>query len=70
MNEIALNSSVLVGLRYDLDHKQLWLRFRAGDLYVYDTVPPGIVQGLLEAPSRGHYFNSAIRGCFQCRRLS
>jgi lysyl-tRNA synthetase class 2 len=70
MNEIALNSSVLVGLRYDPDHQQLWLRFRAGDLYVYGMVPPDIVQGLIDAPSQGQYFNSAIRGAFPGRRLS
>jgi hypothetical protein len=70
MNEIALHSSVLAGFRYDLDRQQLCLRFQNGVLYLYETVPPSVVQGLIDAPSHGRYFNSAIRGCFQCHRLS
>jgi hypothetical protein len=70
MNEIALDSSVLIGLRYDAHLQQLWLRFRTGDLYLYEMVPANVVQLLLEAPSHGRYFNSAIRGHFQCRLLS
>jgi lysyl-tRNA synthetase class 2 len=70
MNEIALVSSVLLGLSYDPQSEQLWLRFRTGDLYVYEKVPASVMQALLEAPSQGRYFNSAIRGRFQCSRLS
>jgi KTSC domain len=70
MNEIPLHSSVLSGFRYDPDRQQLWLRFRAGDLYVYQMVPATVIQALIEAPSHGQYFNSAIRGRFSCRRLS
>ena len=70
MNEIALRSSVLAGFRYDADQQQLRLRFRNGDLYIYETVPPSVVQALIDAPSHGQYFNSAIRTCFPCYRLS
>jgi hypothetical protein len=70
MNEIPLQSSVLSGFRYDPDRQQLWLRFRAGDLYVYQMVPATVIQALIKAPSQGHYFNSAIRGHFSCRSLS
>ncbi len=70
MNEIALNSSLLAGLRYDADRQQLWLRFRAGDRYVYEMVPPCVVAALKEAPSHGQYFNTAIRGRFHYHLLS
>ena len=70
MNEIPLDSSVLSGFRYDPDGQQLWLRFRTGHLYVYQTVPATVIQALIEATSQGQYFNSAIRGCFPCLRLS
>ena len=70
MNEIALTSSVLAGLLYDPGCQHLWLRFRAGELYLYEMVPPAVVQGLIQARSGGQYFNAAIRGAFRCRRLS
>jgi len=70
MNETPLRSSVLAGFRYDPDRQQLWLRFQSGDLYLYPMVPVAVMQALLDAPSHGHFFNTAIRGCFSCRRLS
>ena len=70
MIETPLHSSVLAGFSYDPGRRQLWLRFRRGDLYVYQTVPATVVQALINAPSQGRYFNSAIRGRFSCFRLS
>jgi lysyl-tRNA synthetase, class II len=70
MNEIPLNSSVLAGLRYDPDHQQLWLRFQTQELYLYRMVPATVVQALIQAPSQGRYFNSAIRGRFEFHLLS
>ena len=70
MNEINLHSSVLAGLRYDPEGRQLWLRFRTGALYVYQMVPATVVQALVEARSQGEYFNSAIRGRFPFKLLS
>ena len=70
MKKIPLNSSVLSGLKYEPDRQQLWLNFRNGDQYVYQRVPAVIVKTLIEAPSHGQYFNSAIRGRFSYRRLS
>jgi lysyl-tRNA synthetase class 2 len=70
MNETPLHSSALAGFRYDPDLQQLWLRFRSGDLYVFQVVPAAVIQALIDAPSQGLYFNTAIRGRFPCRRLS
>ena len=70
MNEIPLHSSVLAGFRYDPECQQLWLRFKSGELYVYQMVPAPVVQALLNASSHGQYFNSAIRGRFQYILLS
>ena len=70
MNEITLHSSVLAGFRYDPDGRQLWLRFQTGALFVYQMVPATLAQSLVEADSKGEYFNSAIRGRFPFQRLS
>ena len=70
MNIFHLHSSVLSGFRYDPDHQQLWLFFRAGDSYLYRMVPAAVAQALLDARSHGEYFNRAIRGRFPFTRLS
>ena len=70
MNEFPLNSSALLGFTYDPERQLLWIRFRTGDVYLYDMVPTAIVDALMQAPSQGQYFNSAIRGHFTFRRLS
>ena len=69
-DEIPLNSSVLLACTYDPERQLLWIRFRSGALYLYQMVPAAVVHALMQAPSQGHYFNSAIRGNFSFRRLS
>jgi lysyl-tRNA synthetase class 2 len=70
MSEFFLNSSALLGFTYDAERRLLWIRFRTGEVYLYDMVPADIVDALMQAPSQGRYFNSAIRGNFAFRRLS
>ena len=70
MKEIPLNSSVLLACAYDPQRQLLRIRFRTGDLYLYETVPVDVVHALIQAPSQGQYFNSAIRGKFSFCRLS
>ena len=70
MIEVASNSSALIGFSYDPEHKQLRIRFRTGELYLYYGVPEPLVQRLIQARSHGQYFNSTIRGRFAFDRLS
>lgn len=70
MTEIHSHSSAFLGCTYDPERQLLWIRFRTGDLYLYQGVPAAIVQELLQARSQGQYFNSAIRGHFSFRILS
>lgn len=70
MNQFPLNSSALLGCTYDAKRQLLWIHFRNGDVYLYDMVPATIVHALVQAPSQGRYFNSAIRGRFSFTRLS
>ena len=50
----------------DLQELSLWFgpEFRR---YKYFGVPPPVYEGLLNAPSKGRYFNQAIRGRYACR---
>ena len=70
MNEIPLQSAALLSYLYDSRSQYLWIRFRRGDHYLYREIPKAVVQGLLEAPSQGQYFNSMIRLKFPAERLS
>jgi hypothetical protein len=70
MKEIPLNSSALSACAYDPQRQFLWIHFRTGERYVYQTIPAAVVQALLQAPSQGKYYNSAIRQKFPFRLLS
>ena len=70
MKEIPLISSALTACAYDPQRQFLWIRFRAGERYIYKTIPMAVIQALLQAPSQGKYFNSKIRAKFPFERLS
>jgi hypothetical protein len=64
MNETAVESSTLSALAYDEAREILQLRFRSRAVYRYYGVPATVHEALLGAPSKGSYFNRAIRGRF------
>ena len=49
---------------YDLTQRLLQLEFCSRAIFPYFAVPVGIHEALLEAPSKGSYFNRAIRWRF------
>jgi hypothetical protein len=61
-------STTLTSVVYDVTTQSLWLEFRNGAVYCYFPVPQPLYQALLEAPSKGAYFNRNIRGRFQYRK--
>ena len=65
---ISVDSSTLRNVAYDDDKKALFLTFTSGSLYEYADVPPGVVQELLLAPSKGRYFNEHIKTRYPFRR--
>lgn len=66
---VAVESSTIASVGYDLTQGLLQLEFCSRAIYHYFGVPVGIHEALLEAPSKGSYFNRAIRGRFPYRRL-
>lgn len=68
---VAVESSTIVSVGYDPTQGLLQLEFCSGAVYHYFRVPVGVHEALLEAPSKGSYFNRAIRGRFlYCRLVS
>jgi hypothetical protein len=64
MNSTVVESTTLVTVAYDDIRKLLRLEFRSRSIYQYFGVPAAVHQALLQAPSKGSYFNSVIRGRF------
>ena len=66
---VAVESSTIASVGYDLTRELLQLEFCSRAIYHYFGVPADVRGALLEAPSKGSYFNRAIRGRFPYRRL-
>lgn len=61
---LRLESTSLDRVDYDPDSKVLLVVFRDRSSYRYFGVPDAVFESLREAPSKGAYFNHAIRGAY------
>ena len=61
---LPVDSSVLRAIAYDTATQTLWIQFRSLALYCYSAVPATVYQELLQAPSKGIYFNRHIRAVY------
>jgi hypothetical protein len=64
MNTTAVQSATLAAIGYDSASGILQLEFRSRAVYRYFGVPGSVCDALWAAPSKGKYFNLAIRGSF------
>lgn len=58
----SVRSSNVESVAYSDDFARLYVRFKGGAIYVYHTVPRGVFDGLLSAPSKGQYVFYVLRG--------
>jgi hypothetical protein len=70
MNVTAVESTTLATVVYDQARETLRLEFRSRAIYEYLGVPASVHEALLCAPSKGSYFNLAVRGRFRYKRVS
>ncbi|HKC00102.1 MAG TPA: KTSC domain-containing protein [Terriglobales bacterium] len=70
MDITAVASATLSTIAYDGSRNLLQLEFRSGAVYHYFGVPAVVQEALLGAPSKGSYFNQAIRGRYLFVRVS
>lgn len=70
MNVTAVESTTLSKIAYDDIHSLLQLEFRSRSVYQYFDVPPAVHAALLDAPSKGTYFNQTIRGRYRYTRVT
>ena len=64
MNINSVESATLVAVGYDETSEILQVEFRSHAVYRYFGVPGSVYATLATAPSKGRYFNGAIRGHF------
>jgi hypothetical protein len=69
MHVVTVESSTLATVSYEEAQELLQLEFCSGAVYQYFGVPAVVHQALLGAPSKGRYFNHAIRGRFRYRLI-
>lgn len=68
MRITVVESTVLATVGYEEACQRLQLEFRSRAIYHYFEVPAAVHQALLNAESKGNYFNQAIRDRFPyCR---
>jgi hypothetical protein len=64
MRVTTVESTTLATVGYDETRQLLQLEFRSRAIYHYFNVPAVVHESLLQAPSKGSYFNRSIRGRF------
>ena len=62
-----VSSDVISHVRYQYGRLSVWFR-PSGRLYVYEDVPEALYRALMEAPSKGAFFNEHIRDAFHFQR--
>ncbi len=65
----TVESTTLSTVGYDESLNQLQLEFCSRAVYLYFGVPAAVFEALLDAPSKGRYFNEAIRGRYPYRQI-
>ena len=69
MKRQHVTSSNISSVGYDASDGTLEVKFHGGSIYQYSDVPVSVYLGLLDAPSKGSYFQAHIRTTYPYRRL-
>jgi hypothetical protein len=62
-------STTLATVDYDENLRRLQLEFCSRAVYLYFGIPAAVFEALLDAPSKGRYFNGTIRGRYPYRQI-
>lgn len=69
MRVVTVESTTLTTVGYDENLRRLQLEFCSQSIYLYFGVPAAVYEALLDAPSKGRYFNGSIRGRYPYRQI-
>jgi hypothetical protein len=70
MKRQPVESSMILGVRYDEARFEMEVIFRTGEKYCYKNVPAFVYDGLVNAESQGHYVHKYVLGLFDFERSS
>ena len=69
MRIATVESATLATVGYDEAQQLLQLEFGSRAVYLYFGVSAAVYKALLDAPSKGRYFNGTIRGRYPYRQI-
>jgi KTSC domain len=69
MERAPVTSTNICSVGYDTDNQILEVEFNSGAVYQFTSVPLGEYEGLLNADSKGKYFNANIKNRYSYVRL-
>lgn len=69
MERTPVTSESIRSIGYDLDSQTLEVEFNYGPVYQYAGVTQGEHEGMMNADSKGKYFNANIRGRYSFVKL-
>lgn len=67
--QIQVESTSLAAIGYDTARAHLEIEFRSGVRYRYASVPADVFTRLVEADSKGRFFNEHVRTRYAYERL-
>jgi KTSC domain len=69
LERVILNSSSVASVGYDPEGGILEVEFTSGSVYEYYQVPRQVFDGLVSAPSSGHYMATKVKDVYRYRRI-
>jgi len=69
MHRVEVSSSNVAAIEHDPTTAVLEIKFRNGSRYRYFLVPRRLYDALRDAPSKGKFFNTFVRGKFAFTKL-
>jgi hypothetical protein len=69
MERTPVNSSDIHAIGYDAETQTLEVEFIKGAVYQYTGVPPNEHEAIMNADSKGRYFNANIKGRYPHAKL-
>jgi hypothetical protein len=69
MERTAVSSSNLRSIGYEQEGSTLEVEFNTGAVYLYHGVPQGVFDSLMQAGSKGAYFNANIKNKYGTTKL-
>lgn len=66
MNLVHVTSSMMTSIGYDAQTQQLTILFASGKRYTFCRVPSSLHAGLMNACSKGRFYNDHIKDRYHC----